>query len=295
MSLSIAITVILSFASASTRGVIAVLDRKLYSVLKSDIVNINQYNNVLACLATCLMSLLVSGGGAYLESLSDPNAIAFAMLAQLTAYSFAFAYKKMRVVTVVVTSKVSDLVIPITVFLFSSQFELADTAFAVANFLVCLPLIIGKNRDSIHLLGVLAVVSVLGIQGGLSVVLVRPSATDIEAAMLFTGAVVFWRLAVSFLVFLASNGRKTFRMLKPRLTINETRTILSRSLLTVLAQFFMIFALGFGKPVVAWPILNSVGIFAAVFSGIYLKESATRGEFIMLVALVVLGIFRSVL
>ena len=130
----VVLTCLFASIAVFSRGLISPLDRKMYSHLKLDIKTCVLFNNFISFLFITLVTIvfLPDNSGKFLRLLNLPL-VFFALLLQLSAYAFSAAFKEIEVNKVFVASKISDLFIPLSIFLAAGTFDLRNTIFSCLN------------------------------------------------------------------------------------------------------------------------------------------------------------------
>jgi len=289
----IVLTVVSAFGSAAIRGAISVLDRKQFGLLKSNIRIVNMLNNLLAVFVLMIILTHFVRLNDIIPMVLDYRIIFFAILLQVSAYSFSFAYKRMEVHQVIVIGKSADLFIPFSVYLFTYSWNSINTIFSVATFLVCLPVLFKDYNNKHFSFGAaFFVIIFLVLQGGLSknLVFISPS-SNMADWLIYLLSILIWRFFISLFAFLST---KKMKILLADFFNSKNQVFLTivRSFLTIFAQGLLIIAVGSGMEVVAWPILNSTGIIAVIFSTYYIKEKPDVSHITAIVMITILSLIR---
>lgn len=284
----------LAFVSAFSRAGLNIVDRYQIGLKKLSILNVNLWNNAVpAFIMTITAALFFGLHRELLESILDWKTILFSGLVQLVAYTFSYAFRYLTVNQVTVAGKMSDLFIPIGVFFTTQYWNWGMYGFAAATTLVCLPMLWTSGNDRhaglMKTAGAL-IGGALVLQASLAPVLMASTgpASDVRHALAFTTAVIIWRTAWSLMPMLRC--LKTLHM--PSFALLTNSVFMLRALLTVITQTTLILAVGSTVSVVAWPILNSTGVFAMLLSALLLREKHTRLEKLIVVAISTLALMR---
>ncbi len=132
------------------------------------------------------------------QFLLDPRVIEFGLLLQFAANAFSYAFRHMKVSTIIVVSKTSDFFIPILLWAIFDKWVLQDFLFSVSTVLLCLPLLFKyKGERQFHYLSAVAVVFFLVFQGALTPWYMMDAASTKMLWLPFTAALIAWRLVFS--------------------------------------------------------------------------------------------------
>ena len=298
IDITAALTISYAFASAGSRGVISVIDRHQFGIRKKSIIYTNIFNNIAASFLSLVLVLVFAQEQVFFSFISNMKVIVFALLLQLSANAFSYAFKHMKVASMTVAAKMSDIFIGPLIYVLFSIWSTGDFLFAVLTSAICLSLIFSKKHHGFrdfHMVSALTVCVTLILQGVLSPWYVENVSQNQLSWMPFTAALVCWRLIFSWL-FSLDFSTKVFKGLWAEVTHAEFLfLLLSRAVLTLAAQGFLVLSLSLGRPVLAWPILNATGLVAALLSAWLLKEKATKTEVVVICLIALLGLVKVLL
>lgn len=281
------LTLVFALLSAVFRGAISVIDRYQFGHSKKHIGSTNVINNTLTFSLALVLASAMNQMSQMTEFLFDMRVIVFGLLLQLSANAFSFAFRHMKVPAVIVFSKLPDFFIPILIWMIFGQWSPSEFVFSVATFIICIPLIFNyRSQHKVHYLAAFGVCFFLVLQGGLSPWYMTDIIRDHILWVPFTAALVGWRLVFS--LFMTKTNQWSGKELKQQNLV----LLVARAVLTLGAQAFLVLSLSFGKPVLAWPILNSTGLISIAFSSVILREHASWREFAVILALLSLGAFK---
>ena len=289
---------LLAFLSALSRGGLNSIDRYQIGFRRLSICQVNLWNNLLPAIVMVVLCLFFGLRKELWTSLFQWKTLFFSGLVQLVAYSFSFAFRHSNVNQVTVMAKLSDFFIPVGIFFTTDHWSWSSYGFAVMTTVVCLPLLwksSSAKKDPFFKSAGFFIIAALVLQASLAPLLIMPPSGgvtgDLHHALLFMIAVLCWRTSWSVLPMVFQ--RQSISVSLIQLCWNPV--FLLRVLLTVLTQLSFVLAIAGPNALVAWPILNSTGIFALFFSRQFLKEDSTRLEqgIVIAIALLELGRFFS--
>jgi len=226
-----------------------------------------------------------------LEAIFSWRTALFSGMVQLVAYSFSYAFRYLSVNQVTVAGKASDLFIPIGVWAITGYWSWETYHFAIATTLICLPILwIGPHKRNTRAIKTAWVFigAALVLQASFAPILIEVSSTDLSwnQALPFTTGIIIWRSFWCLIPIL----RRTKNVRIPSYTLLTNSTFVLRTLLTVITQTTFILAIGNTMSALAWPILNSTGLFAMLLSPVVLKEKYSRVEQLVIFAICVLAV-----
>ena len=277
--------------SSASRGAISAIDRIQFGVRRKKITFTNVHNNVAALFVALLFAGAFGRLGGFTQQLLSVRVIVFAALLQITANAFSYAFTHMKVSSIIVVAKISDMFVAPLIFLLFAKWSTADFTFAAVTSLTCFGLMAKESGKSLHLKASVLVCVLLVIQGALSPWYMSHVVVNRGIWVPFTCALICWRLVFSLVlsaqviheVHLSFAGHdKEYWILH-----------VVRAGLTLSAQVFQVLALSYDRPVVAWPVLNATGLFAVLFSYLVLKERASFREATAIILIAVIGAART--
>lgn len=296
MDTLVVLTLTYATLSASFRGIISVLDRKLFGHKKTSIALTNLVNNLLAFLLCTLLALFFTDTDHLLAQALQWKIMVFALLLQGGALAFSWAFRHMRVHHVIIASKSADLLIPFALLLATQSWETENSLFSFATFVACLPILYHHRRSGhLHWPATSLIALILTLQGGLSPFLVQQDGASLAGWISYTTGLIFWRLiwmtlfSLPKLRLLHGDQAKADPLWHPSALGLTTL----RSILTIGAQVFLVLSVGIGIKALAWPILNATGLISVVISSWLLKEKPGRVEILALLAIFALSLLRA--
>jgi drug/metabolite transporter (DMT)-like permease len=279
----------LAVTSALSRAGLNVIDRYQIGLKSSSIRSVNLWNNIVPAAAMIMLAWALGWHQEWIAHFVDWKTFLFAGVAQLVAYAFSYAFRYLSVNQVTVAAKLSDLLIPVGVFLATRYWDWKNFGFSVISTLLCLPIL--RTRDPMHGQAIrrvgLVLCMVLVLQASVSPLLAQVHG-DLHHALLFAIAVMAWRAVWSVLPVLP----RLRTLQTPPFGLLFSRAFLVRCLLTVVTQATFILAVGNAVSAVAWPILNTAGLFAMFMASVILREPQARTEKLIVLAITLLAIVR---
>ena len=218
----------------------------------------------------------------YLSDLFSLEIIFLAALIQCVAYSFSFAFKKLRVTDIAVLTKTADITVPLALVFLGlylipySFFLLLPIISIIFIYSAGLNIVKKTYKSSLVLVLALTAQGVYAYVVGSTVYFNRGFWSLLSVAF----SVLVWR-------FIFSGTLMLYRQRISRLYYFPiqflTRTgFYIRGILTVLTQVTFIFAITAKNLLVVWPILNATGFLGAVFAYFFLGEKLAPRDFLFL-------------
>ncbi|UAC49633.1 hypothetical protein K6959_07460 [Bacillus aquiflavi] len=293
--MSVQFIMIFAFLSALSRAGLNIVDRYQIGMKKLSIFYVNLWNNVIPAILMIALCILLGWHGQLVASIFDWKTLVFSGIVQLVAYAFSYAFRHLNVsqVLVIGKKKMSDLFIPIGIFVTTMQWDWSTYFFAVATTIVCLPILWEKgereNGNAFKKVG-LIIGSALVLQASLSPLLTEMNTVvAIRDTFAFTTAVIIWRTVWSLIPLLrkkrAQDEASFFGLL-------SNPVFFVRALLTIITQTTFILAVGSTASAVAWPILNSTSIFSVALSSLLLREKPSKLQIGIVITITILSVIR---
>lgn len=284
-------TILFAFLSASSRGLISVIDRFQFGYKKLSISLTNIANNLLALLIMISISNIHLNSTPHLKYLFKWEIIVFGLVLQLTAQSFSYAFKHMKINQVIFATKTSDLFIPFAILLVSGEWSLSNVLFSISSAIICFPLLYAdKSKSDFPWPPAFLVIGMLLLQSTIAPFVIGVKSSTSFHWMSYTSALIFWRLIFSIILG------------KNKLSLNQIKSVcickkqffifLLRAVLTISAQGFLVLSLSKGNQTLAWPILNSTGLFSLIFASLILKERAHKMDYLAISLISIMASYR---
>ncbi len=188
----------------------------------------------------------------------------------------------MNLRTVIISSRLSDIFIPIAFFLMSGKIDSQAYFFSLLVIVSFLPIMLRfyKNENGIRL-GVIFVIILLLVFQAILANKAKLADNSLSSFFNFFVMVSFWRMILSFThyaivsLFWRFNGINS----QPNDSVSSS-LLLFRGFLAFLAQasFFFVITRGEHAALLSWPILNSSPIFSSLCGHLILKEKMSPFE-----------------
>jgi hypothetical protein len=280
-----------------------VTDRRLFGHLRWSVLIGSAINNVVPVAIAFPLAIVFCGPGQTWWSLLDAKVATFALLVQVVALLFGYAFRVSPIPRIIVFAKLPDLFIPLGIFLEIGNFNWRDYAFSVATVLACLPVFIKCVRPGVRAQPVLlAVCAALIVQGSLSPLLVGSQPHSLVLLTAYTWGLLVWRLVFSAGVVAVSRVNSGVKAPLSEadpgpVCISRVDFVLfvARGVVALITQLTFVIALGSGKPAIAWPVINSTPLLSVVASAILLREKPSRGELAAVVLICGLAVGRELI
>lgn len=264
------IAILSAFLCIVTRALLNVYDRIIFKKDETDFLKSMVYNAVFPFLVAAIVEWLLGNGHHYFrEFILEPGVILSALGAQVAAYIFSYAFKKMDVRNVVVSTKIADLFIPSAIFYITNRFNPDQYFFSLFTTFLFIPIVISaiKNRVSFRPLVAFEILAILCIQAGINSYFYMSSFGDTwEKFLSLMTCILLWRaiftLFPPFLTWL-KNLPSSDRRQKKHVAYFQ---LFIRAILSFICQVFFFYSITRQSGGYAWPILNSsplVACFAA--------------------------------
>ena len=276
------LTVLASVISSFSRAGLNVVDRKQFRQEEVCPLVIGYWNNLLPVLFISPIIFFTPASNYYLSDLFSLEIIFLAALIQCVAYSFSFAFKKLRVTDIAVLTKTADITVPLALVFLGlylipySFFLLLPIISIIFIYSAGLNIVKKTYKSSLVLVLALTAQGVYAYVVGSTVYFNRGFWSLLSVAF----SVLVWR-------FIFSGTLMLYRQRISRLYYFPiqflTRTgFYIRGILTVLTQVTFIFAITAKNLLVVWPILNATGFLGAVFAYFFLGEKLAPRDFLFL-------------
>ena len=283
--------VVASVISTFSRAGLNVVDRKQFYQEEVCPLVIGYWNNLLPIFLTFPIIFLSPSSNYYLDDIYSLEIIFLASLIQCVAYSFSFAFKKLRVTDIAVLTKAADITVPLSLVLLGFYL-------VTYSFFLLLPMILvifiysaGANvakktyKSSLVLVLTLTAQGVFSYFAGFTVYFDRSFWGLLSIAF----AVLVWRFIFSSVLMLYQQ-RISCLYYFPKQYLTKTRFYF-RGFLAVVTQVTFIFAITANNLLVIWPILNATGFLGAVFAYFFLGEKLSpRDILFILFAFLISGV-----
>ena len=288
-------TFLCAAASACTRGGLNLIDRHLYGVERRS-VRATMVVNLLLPLSACLaLAVIVRPPPRLAAAFFSSATLIPALMIQMVSYAYASAFKRRPLASVILDSKLGELLIPLALAPWAHAFRTRDVLFYGLSFLAFTPMFrrrpaTGSLTPRGHAL------PVIGATVAQAVVFfwfpTHEGASSPGDLLVFHTGVLAWRFVFSVAVLLAQPRDRGPRAPRPGLA--DAPMLVMRGGLFLATQITFFLTLSQPEAHLAWPILNSAALLSTLAAGPILKEKARAEEIVPIVLLGALAIARVV-
>lgn len=274
--------VLASIISTFSRAGLNVVDRRQFQKEKACPLVIGYWNNLLPVFLMLPIILFTPAFDNCLKDLLTVDLVFMSILIQCVAYSFSFAFKRLRVTDVAVLSKAADVTVPIAL-AFLGFYSISYISFLFLSTILVL-FIFSTGFDVFRKTYKSAVVLVLmlTIQGVCAYFFGLNTTHDREFWSLLSAAfsVLFWRFIFSG-VFLIYGRGLSWVYFFPKEFLSHGGFYF-RGSLTLVTQVTFVLAITAKNLMIVWPILNATGFLGAVFAYLFLGEKLRPKDFLFI-------------
>lgn len=289
------IAIISAFICVLTRAILNVCDRQIFKKDNSDFLKSVVYNAVFPFLVAFGVGYIFGEQNRYFFTfLMQPGVILSALGAQLAATIFSYCFRRMTVKSVVVSSKMADLVIPLMIFLVTSEFKVADYCFSCLSTLIFVPILfmIIRNKSDTYILGSLALVGVLIFQASTNSYFAMHKYADTWPKFLsMMSCILLWRTVFIVIPLLIQWLQKLRNNTPDSPKEVDYKTLILRAFLAFVSQASFFYSITRLSGNIAWPVLNSTPLVACFTAHLFLKEGVGKTELAVLGAFLILSSF----
>lgn len=225
-----------------------------------------------------------------------PGIFFSALLAQLTAVMFSHAFKNMSVKSVIISSKLADIVIPMLMIPWTSRFNFSGYLFACISTCAFIPIFYSAKKESnYNYLSIFLVILCLSLQAIINTHYQIPSYSKswIDFLEVFL-LILFWRTLFCSIGILMPLIPKCFQK-KPHSQSDEApvkapleykhKALIARSFIAFIAQGTFFYSITRHHDHLVWSILNTSPLIACFLAAKILKEKFERPEIITTISL----------
>lgn len=264
--------IIASLISSISRAGLNVVDRRQFLNTSICPINISYWNNFLPVVLMAPLVLFSPAAEFVSADLISIYVVLLALLIQLVAYSFGYAFRALRVTDIAILSKSADITVPVSLSFMGIYSIHSGVIWVLPAILLIFVLSAGihaAKRSSWASVGLVAVLSAQGIYSyffGFN----SPLDGGLWRLLSFAFAVLIWRFIFSFLILIHKEGfTRAFKFPSEILTLGG---FYARGFLTAITQIAFLFAISANQLMIVWPILNTTGFMGAVFAYLFLGE-----------------------
>lgn len=273
-----------AISTISIRALINVADRSIFTKEKSDFIT----SMTLNALFPFFIALVVGySQGAlqhhFFEYILHPGVFLSAFAAQVTAYGFSFSFKRMPVRSVVVSSKLADILLPFCIWIISHRFGVKEYLFSVATIFAFTPIMFDviKTKAGFSKRVMLLLIFTVLFQTCMNEFLsLKPLTADWTKFLCFMTALLFWR---SIFVLMPLFGRW---VVTPADKKKEQKVymhlLFMRAALAYVSSALFFYAIIHGSSLLTWPTLSAGPLVSTFMAYVILKEKLGKPELISL-------------
>jgi hypothetical protein len=264
--------IVASLISSLSRAGLNVVDRRQFINTSICPINISYWNNFLPVVLMTPLILFSPAAEFVSLDLISIDVVLLALLIQLVAYSFGYAFRTLRVTDIAILSKSADITVPA----FLSSMGIYSIHLGVIWILPAIFMMFvlsaGIQATKKSIWASIALVAILSSQGiysyfvGFNLLL----ESGLWRLLSFTFAVLIWRFILAFLILSKKEGFiRAFKFPGEILTLGGFYT---RGFLTAITQITFLLAISANQLMLVWPILNTTGFMGAIFAYLFLGE-----------------------
>lgn len=261
---------------AFTRSVLNVCDRKIFKDQNTDFLKSVLFNSIFPFIvAFSFASIFGEQNRHFFSFLFQPGVILSALGAQLAAYTFSYNFKTMFVKSIVVSSKMADLFIPLSTFLITDQFKLYEYCFSSLSTVIFFPLFLTllKNKGNAFLLSSLSLISVLLFQSTINSYFSMHKFADTWPKFLsMMTCILLWRTVFMTIPYLIKKIKTRQTQKRENCAQVDYRALILRSILAFVSQAAFFYSITRHSGNIAWPILNSTPLISCLTAHYFLNE-----------------------
>jgi hypothetical protein len=271
--------ILASVISSFSRAGLNVVDRQQFQKERSCPLIIGYWNNFLPAFLLLPIIFFSPASSYCIDDLLSLDIVFLSILIQFVAYSFSFAFRKLRVTDIAVLSKAADITVPLVL-------SISGFYSVSYSFFLILPIILIIFISSAGIVNVkkayqssIVLVFVLTAQGVYAYFtdFNTPFHRDFWRLMSVAFSVLVWRFVFSAFLLLHAQ-RVSHIYIFPGQSLSS-KGFYFRGFLTVLTQVSFVFAITANNLMIVWPILNATGFLGAVFAYLFLGEKLRRIDF----------------
>ncbi|MDF7638613.1 hypothetical protein PT285_04265 [Lactobacillus sp. ESL0791] len=281
--------IIFATASSLSRGIISVIDRYQMGYRQQSSIDVNFLNNIFSSILVTifLVYLLHRYHGPQISSSYIIKVILYALLAQMVAYGYSYVYKKVSIMQSIVLSKLTDLFIPLAIFLTMGYFSCKSYLVSILSTIIVVIYIIFKQRhDHLNLKTLLTTFAVIAplliLQAAFSPFLTKGIISPLDLVF-FTIATIYLRCLITLVTFWYKN--RTFKLRGAKISGQVILIYGSRAVLTLVAQITYTLATSSPNSSIAWVFLNMTSLYSVVFGSFMLKEKVKVADILLIICI----------
>lgn len=287
------LAILSAFFCVFSRALLSVLDRLVFKQEKTDFVKSLAMNAFFPFLISLLISYVFGEQNPYFfDYILQPGIVFSAFGAQAAAYVISSSFRKLTVKSVVVSSKIADIFIPLTIFCVTNEFKLSLYIFSCLTTLIFIPILASliRNKTDFSYLSSMSILGVLVFQATINSYFSMNKFADTWPKFLsMISCILLWR-AIFMLVHLLIQQLNT--PAEAALNTNKEVRYLPlffRAFLAFASQAAFFYSIAGMFSAIVWPILNTAPLVTGFSAHFFLNEK------VGLLDMAVMGMFIVVL
>lgn len=288
-------TISLAAASCAFRAVCGVIDRHSFGLKRHPIVGANLVNNAMPGILLMFYFMVTGSFPELCANLFNGRLVLFSLAVQLVAFAFSYGFTKNPVTKVNLASRVGDFLLPFALLAIGVNVRPVDIAFALGvTGCVCLALRPTK-ADFGHLVGLsLLIGGAQVVQGVMGEIVFGGQSAASSATLATAAALLLWRGIFCIPLLFVQREANASYLSNLFIAFNRDglASFATRTAAVLISQVAFVGVLAHGNRLLAWPILNSVSVFAAIISAFLLKEAPSKEECVAIGLMIVASILR---
>ncbi len=292
MTTSIALLISFASISAISRGIISVIDRYQMGYRKQGVIEVNLINNLSSIFLVTIFFVVMmkyhrlpAFSSAYLLKM-----MAYALVVQLVAYGYSYIYKKINIMQAVIVNKLSDLFIPLALFLTTGYLDSKSYFVSILSTIIIAVYIIYKEKKSALNLNALiksflVIVPLLVFQSAISPVLTKgvKNGYDLICFTIFT---IYIRGLIALIAFML----KIRHLQSFDLSKNIVLIYACRAVLTLSAQITYTLATSSPNSSISWVFLNITPLYSVILGALFLHEKIDWRDGLVILLIFILAL-----
>lgn len=278
-----------------TRAILNVCDRKIFKNSNTDFLKSIVYNSFFPFLLAISTAYLFGDKNQYFFTfILQPGVILSALAVQFTAYMFSYCFRKMTVKSIVISSKMADVFIPLFVFFITNEFKTTEYYYSFISTLLFIPILISllKNNSEFYFMPSLTIILALIFQAVINSYFSMHSYANTWPKFLsLMSCILFWRSLFLLIPLCIQSMRSIQKDDESNAKKVAYFTLFIRAFLAFVSQASFFYSITRLSSNAAWPILNSTPLVACFTAHVFLKEKVGKVEIGVFMFFILLSIF----
>lgn len=291
-----ALAILSAFVCVLTRALLNIFDRQIFKKENTDFWKSLALNAIFPFIVACLVAFIWGDQKLYfLKFILEPGVIFSAIGAQLAAYAISSSFRHMTVRSVVVSSKIADLFIPLMIFCVTNEFKVNNYIFSCLTTLIFIPILVSliRKKSYFSVFSSLLLLTTLIFQATVNSYFRMHTFADTWAKFLsMMSCILLWRAVFMLLPLAFEYIRKQKHQLEESIKkeINYT-ALFFRAFLAFISQAAFFYSIAGIPTAVAWPILNSAPFVTSFSAHIFLNERVELLDAMIMCVFLIISIF----